>query len=98
MFSTTQAIFRLDDRPQEWFDNPLWGNYTEFNISDTSIMISWRSPYNSGFHYATMIEKCERNEDTLYKTKLALYPSQMNHTFFYQNFLKDKYWTDCKIT
>lgn len=84
-------------RPEQWFDDPLWANYTEFNVTDTSIKLAWRSPYNSGFHYNTQIEKCTRNDTALRASKLALYPTWTNHTYFYENFITDEYWEDCNI-
>lgn len=82
-------------RPQEWFGDPKWANYTEFNISDSSIRLAWITPFNSGFHYSTIIEKCRRNNTALAKSKLSLYPTWTNHSYFYDNYLADKYWLDC---
>lgn len=54
---------------------------------------------NSGFWYLTEIEHCSLNQTNLRKTKLVLYPSanHMNHTYFYENYLKDEFW-DCNYT
>lgn len=46
-----QSVFRTVDRPPKWLDDPQWNNYTDFNISDTSIKLAWRPPYNTGFYY-----------------------------------------------
>lgn len=43
----------------------MWANYTDYNITDTSIKVAWRPPYNTGFYYVVEIEKCTRNDTAL---------------------------------
>ena len=90
-----------DSREDLWYtDFPLWQNYTEVNRTHESIKIAWEPVQNSGFHYVTEIERCERNESHLRKSKLAIYPSgnHMNHTYFYENFVLDDFWQNCEYT
>lgn len=55
---------------------------------------------NSGFNYLTQIEVCELNDDEMRLSKLSMYPSSnhMNHTFFYKNYVQDRFWKLCNLT
>lgn len=92
------CLFRDRDRPRKWFCSPVWGNYTQFNISDKSIKLSWNSANNTGFYYKTEIQICVKNDAAIRATKLTLYPWQVSETDFYTEYIKDTYWTKCNIT
>lgn len=70
------------------------------NRTHESIKVAWEPVQNNGFHYVTEIELCPRNDAYLRESKLALYPSgnHMNHTYFYENFVRDEFWIDCRYT
>ena len=88
------AKFR-NSRPEVWYTNyPIWANYTEVDRTHHSIKLAWEPVQNNGFHYVTEIERCTRNDEYLRGSKLVMYPSgnQMNHTYFYDNFLLDEFW------
>ena len=59
------------------------------------IRLAYRTPYNSGFHYTTEIEKCTRNDTALQSHKISLYPTWTNSDYFYETFVTDMFWKDC---
>lgn len=70
-----ESKFRAS-RVDKWYtERPIWQNYTEVNRTHESIKVAWEPVQNSGFHYVTEIERCERNDTYLRSTKLVMYPS-----------------------
>jgi hypothetical protein len=43
---------------------------------------------------------CELDDDEMRLSKLSMYPSSnhMNHTFFYKNYVQDRFWKLCNLT